>query len=235
LGKRHKLTLHAVLLVVEPPSGTKLNFSNDATLLEAVHDGCKNFVIAWVQAVQNCLGKLVGDIQTVEKTRKFFCKWLVFDGVETCVWAKDGHVSGRVVTECADVVLLYPSQTVVLTAQVQQNVALVLLYLLVSKLFAGKCQLYNFVHLFLGGWSVHNNVQSMVGAQATNTIEKLDAVCKRLAKGVDTINLDAGNFRKLCNVWHKGRKFDVDCLVRTESRLNFYVEGLVLSKKLVPM
>lgn len=88
-----ELTSHAVLLVVEPPRRTELHFAADTALLEAVDESGKNFVVARVEAVQNCFGKFVRLVKLVEKVGKLGSKGLVFDGIEACIGSQKAHVT----------------------------------------------------------------------------------------------------------------------------------------------
>lgn len=56
LGELSHLALHTVFLIVEPPARTELHFPRHAFALEVTNHGADDFVIAWIQAIDNGFG-----------------------------------------------------------------------------------------------------------------------------------------------------------------------------------
>ena len=65
VGKGVHLLFHAVLLVEVPPSGAKLYFSFHRTVVEVADHCRKDFIVAGIEVVDDCLRKLVRGIQFI--------------------------------------------------------------------------------------------------------------------------------------------------------------------------
>lgn len=79
-------------------------------------------------------------------------------------------------------VLLHPFVGGVLLAQMHQNKPFVHFHLFAREFAAAKSQFDDFVHFFFRCGLVHDYIQCVVAAYATDGMEIVDSVRKRLAK-----------------------------------------------------
>ena len=66
-------------MIEEPPSGTKLDFSRDRTILEVTQHCCNYFVGAWVQVVEDCFSQFAISVQAIKEFSHCFgsCEFTV--------------------------------------------------------------------------------------------------------------------------------------------------------------
>ena len=57
-GKIIHLFYHAEFLIKEPPAGAKLHLSGSTAVVEIIEHGKNQFVVAWIQIVNNGFGQL---------------------------------------------------------------------------------------------------------------------------------------------------------------------------------
>ena len=66
-GKCIHLLGHTIELIIEPPTGTKLNFTRARTVLEIAEHGCNHFIGARVQTIEYGTREPAFHIQLVEE------------------------------------------------------------------------------------------------------------------------------------------------------------------------
>ena len=127
-------------------------------------------------------------------------------------------------------------QAVILLAQVDQDVGLVLLSLFHGAALALHHLLVDGVHLVLGGLTVGNVVQTMVGSAAAHLGKELDALGQGIGHAVDAGQLFlAHNGSQLSHVLSKAGLVDVDGLIRTEGGSHSELDGGIFFDLLVPV
>ena len=101
---------------------------------------------------------------------------------------------------------------------------------------AGHHLLVNGVDLFLGGLTVGDVVQAVVGSAAAHLGKELDALGQGIGHAVDAGQLLlAHNSGQLAHVLSKAGVVDVDGLIRTEGRSHGGLDGGILLDLLVPV
>ena len=158
-----QILLHAVLLVEEPPSRADLHPALDAFLLETACKDGERIVIPGVETIEYCLGECVVTVELAEKGGQFFH----VDGIFYCVEARIGtdlfeHALG-VVAERADMVLLYPAVLYVLLAKEYEDIALILVLLLLAHGLAAHALEEHRVRLLIGCRRIVHDVERVVG------------------------------------------------------------------------
>ena len=123
------LILHADLVVVEPPCGAVLDLARHLAVLEAAQNGADLCIVGGVQAVNDGLGALIGVVQGAEQLCDLAAAGGGVDHVKAGVGAQQAvhlavHAAQAVVVD-----LHGNAQTMVLLAQMDQDVGLVLLSL----------------------------------------------------------------------------------------------------------
>ena len=234
-GQTGHLLFHADLVVVEPPGGTVLDLARNLAVLEAAQDGADLGVIAGVQAVDDGLGALVGVVQSAQQACDLAAAGGSVDHVEAGVGAQQA-VHLAVDAAQAVVVDLHGNvQAVILLAQVDQDVGLVLLSLFHGAALAGHHLLVNGVDLFLGGLTIRHVVQAVVGSAAAHLDEELDALGQSIADAVDAGQLLlADDLSQLAHVLDEAGLLDVEGLVGAEGGSNGELDGGIFLDLLVP-
>ena len=236
VGQALHLVLHADLLVVEPPGRTVLDLAGHLAALEAAQDGADLLVVGGVQAVDDGLGALVGVVQGAEQACDLAAAGGGVDHVKAGVGAQQG-VHLAVHAAQAVVVQLHGNvQAVILLAQVDQDVGLVLLSLFHGAALAGHHLLVNGVDLFLGGLTVGDVVQAVVGSAAAHLGKELDALGQGIGHAVDAGQLFlAHNGSQLAHVLSEAGLVDVEGLVGAEGRSHGELDGGIFLDLLVPL
>ena len=127
-------------------------------------------------------------------------------------------------------------QAVILLAQVDEDVGLVLLSLFGRAGLASHDFLVDSVDLFLGSFTVRHIVQAVVRSAAAHLHEELDALGQSVGHAVDAGQLLlAHNSSQLRHVLCKAGLLDVEGLVRTERRSHGELDGGVFLDLLVPL
>ena len=229
------LVLHADLLVVEPPAGAVLDLAGDLIILEAAQNGADLLVVSGVQAVDDDLGALIGVVQGAQQSSDLAAALGSVDHVETGIGSQQG-VHLTVDTAQAVVVHLHGDvQAVILLAQVDQDVGLVLLSLFSGHSLTGHCLLVDGVDLFLGGLTVGHVVQAVVRCAAAHLGKELDALGQSVGDAVDALQLFLANdLSQLAHVLHEAGLLDVDGLVGAERGSNGELDGRIFLDLLVP-
>ena len=128
------------------------------------------------------------------------------------------------------------AQTVILLAQMDQDVGLVLLSLFGGAGLALHHLLVNSVDLFLGGLTVGDVIQTVVRSAAAHLGKELDALGQSVGDAVDAGQLFlAHNSGQLAHVLCKAGLVDVDGLIGTEGRSHDELDGGVFLDLLVPV
>ena len=235
-GQTGHLLFHADLVVVEPPGGTVLDLARNLAVLEAAQNGADLGVIAGVQAVDDGLGALVGVVQSAQQACDLAAAGGRVDHVEAGVGAQQA-VHLAVDAAQAVVVDLHGNvQAVILLAQVDQDVGLILLNLFRSQSLAGHGLLVDGVDLFLGGLTIRHVVQAVVGSAAAHLDEELNALGQSIADAVDAGQLLlADDLSQLAHVLDEAGFLDVEGLVGAEGRSHGELDGGVFLDLLVPL
>ena len=127
-------------------------------------------------------------------------------------------------------------QAVILLAQVDEDVGLVLLSLFGRAGLASHDFLVDGVDLFLGSFTVRHIVQAVVRSAAAHLHEELDALGQSVGHAVDAGQLLlTHNSSQLRHVLCKAGLLDVEGLVRTERRSHGELDGGVFLDLLVPL
>ena len=229
------LVLHADLLVVEPPAGAVLDLAGDLIILEAAQNGADLLVVSGVQAVDDDLGALIGVVQGAQQSSDLAAALGSVDHVETGIGSQQG-VHLTVDTAQAVVVQLHGDvQAVILLAQVDQDVGLVLLSLLSGHSLTSHSLLVDGVDLLLGGLTVGHIVQAVVRCAAAHFGKELDALGQSVGDAVDALQLFLANdLSQLAHVLHEAGLLDVDGLVGAEGGSNGELDGRIFLDLLVP-
>ena len=128
------------------------------------------------------------------------------------------------------------AQTVILLAQMDQDVGLVLLSLFGGAGLALHHLLVDGVDLFLGGLTVGDVIQTVVRSAAAHLGKELDALGQSVGDAVDAGQLFlAHNSGQLAHVLGKAGLVDVDCLIGAEGRSHGELDGGVFLDLLVPV
>ena len=230
------LLFHADLVVIEPPCGAVLDLARHLAVLEAAQNGADLCIVGGVQAVNDGLGALVGVVQGAEQLCNLAAAGGGVDHVKAGVGAQQAvhlavHAAQAVVVD-----LHGNAQTMVLLAQMDQDVGLVLLSLFHGAALALHHLLVDGVHLVLGGLTVGNVVQTMVGSAAAHLSKELDALGQGIGHAVDAGQLFlAHNGSQLSHVLSKAGLVDVDGLIRTEGGSHSELDGGIFFDLLVPV
>ena len=235
-GQTGHLLFHADLVVVEPPCGAVLDLARDLAVLEAAEDGADLSIIAGVQAVDDGLGALVGVVQGAEQLCDLAAAGCGVDHIKAGVGAQQAvhlavHAAQAVVVD-----LHGDAQTMVLLAQMDQDVGLVLFGLFCGAALALHHLLVDGVHLVLACLTVGHIVQTVVGSAAAHLGKELDALGQGIGHAVDAGQLFlAHNGGKLCHIIGKAGLVDVEGLIRAEGGSHGELDGGIFLDLLVPV
>ena len=235
-GQTGHLLFHADLVVVEPPCGAVLDLARDLAVLEAAEDGADLSIIAGIQAVDDGLGALVGVVQGAEQGCDLAAAGSGVDHVKAGVGSQQGVHLAVDAAQAVVVELHDDAEAVILLAQVDEDVGLILLSLFRSAGLAGHDLLVDGVDLFRGGLTVGDIVQTVVGSAAAHLGEELDAVGQSAGDAVDAGQLLlADSSGQLAHVLSKAGLVDVEDLVGAEGRSHGELDGGVFLDLLVPL
>ena len=230
------LLFHADLVVIEPPCGAVLDLARHLAVLEAAQNGADLCVVGGVQAVDDGLGALVGVVQGAQQACDLAAAGSGVDHIKAGVGSQQSvhlavHAAQAVVVD-----LHGDAQTVILLAQMDQDVGLVLLSLFGGAGLAGHHLLVNGVDLFLGGLTVGDVIQTVVRSAAAHLGKELDALGQSVGDAVDAGQLLlAHNSGQLAHVLGKAGLVDVEGLIGTEGRSHGELDGGIFLDLLVPV
>ena len=235
-GQTGHLLFHADLVVVEPPCGAVLDLARDLAVLEAAEDGADLSIIAGVQAVDDDLGALVGVVQGAQQGCDLAAAGSGVDHVKAGVGAQQAVQLAVDAPQAVVVELHDDAEAVVLLAQMDEDVGLILLGLLGGNGLALHGLLVDGVDLFLSGLTVGDVVQTVVGSAAAHLGKELDAVGQSAGDAVDAGQLLlADSSGQLAHVLSKAGLVDVEDLVGAEGRSHGELDGGVFLDLLVPL
>ena len=235
-GQTGHLLFHADLVVVEPPCGAVLDLARELAVLEAAEDGADLSIIAGVQAVDDGLGALVGVVQGAEQGCNLAAAGGGVDHVVAGVGSQQGVHLAVDAAQAVVVELHDDAEAVILLAQMDEDVGLILLGLLGGNGLALHGLLVDGVDLFLGGLTVGDVVQTVVRSAAAHLGKELDAVGQSAGDAVDAGQLLlADSSGQLAHVLSKAGLVDVEGLVGAEGRSHGELDGGVFLDLLVPL
>ena len=230
------LVLHADLLVVEPPCGTMLDLARHLGALEAAQNGADLLVVSRVQAVDDGLGALVGLIQSAQQSSDLATAGCSIDHIKAGIGAELCILAAVDIAQAVVVDLHGNVQTMILLAQMDQDVGLVLLCFLGGAGLTGHDLLVDGVDLVLGSLAVGDVIQAVVGSAAAHLGEELDALGQGIGDAVDAGQLFlAHNGSQLSHVLSKAGLADVEGLIRAEGGSHGELDGGVFLELLVPV
>ena len=127
-------------------------------------------------------------------------------------------------------------QAVILFAQMDEDVGLILLSLFHGDSLASHGLLVDGVDLFLGGLTVGHIVQTVIGSAAAHLDEELDPLGQCIADAVDASQLLlADDLGQLVHVLCEAGLLDVDGLIGAEGGSHGELDGGVFLDLLVPL
>jgi len=77
------LILHSFDGVIEPPTGSKLNFPAHRRFLEGTTGRCKDGIISWIKVVDDGLGQAINRCEGIEEGENRLSLRPIADGVES--------------------------------------------------------------------------------------------------------------------------------------------------------
>ena len=213
-----------------------LDLARHLLVLEAADQGAEHIKVGGVQAVEDGLGALIGVVQSAQDGCDLAAAG---DGVDHIKAGIGAHQSVHLAVDVAQAVVVELHdhvQAVILAAQVQQDVGLILLLLQIGDGAAVHDLLVDGVDLFLGGGSVGDVVQTMVGSTAAHLGEELDALGQGVGDAVDAGQLLlAHGSGQLAHVLGKAGLVDVEGLIGAEGGSHGEGDGGVFLDFLVPL
>jgi len=230
------LVFHADLLVIEPPCRTVLDLARHLGALEAAQNGADLLVVGRVQAVDDGLGALVGLVQSAQQGCDLAAAGSGVDHVKAGIRAELCILLAVDIAQAVEVQLHGDVQAVILLAQMDQDVGLVLFGLFHGAALAGHDLLVDGVDLFLGGLTVGDVIQTVVRGAATHLGEELDALGQGIGHAVDAGQLFlADHLSQLAHVLSKAGLVDVESLIGAEGRSHGELDGGIFLDLLVPV
>jgi len=213
-----------------------LDLAGDLVVLEAAQNGADLCVVAGVQAVDDGLGALVGVVQSAQEACDLAAAGGGVDHVEAGIGSQQGVHLAVDAAQAVVVDLHGDVQAVILFAQMDEDVGLILLSLFRGDSLASHGLLVDGVDLFLGGLAVGHIVQTVIGSAAAHLDEELDPLGQCIADAVDASQLLlADDLGQLAHVLCEAGLLDVDGLIGAEGGSHGELDGGVFLDLLVPL
>ena len=213
-----------------------LDLARHLGALEAAQNGADLLVVGRVQAVDDGLGALVGVVQSAQQGCDLAAAGSGVDHVKAGIRAELCILLAVDIAQAVEVQLHGDVQAVILLAQMDQDVGLVLLSLFGGAGLTLHHLLVDGVDLFLGGLTVGDVIQTVVRSAAAHLGKELDALGQSVGDAVDAGQLFlAYNSGQLAHVLGKTGLVDVDGLIGAEGRSHGELDGGIFLDLLVPV
>ena len=209
-----------------------LNFPRDFIRLEAAEKGIQLFVVSRIERIQNGLRAFACAVKSGEKSGDASTAAVLRNHIKTAVCPESTELAFIVVAAAGIVQLHGDAETMVFSAEMEQNGRLVDFSLFERQAFSGHRLLKSGACLLHGALPVRHVIQPVIAGTAAERSKELQTRRKRFTDTSCAFDFTAGGGGKLFDISLKAGLGDIDCLVRAEGRtylkVNFRIGGDLL-------